>query len=349
MRRQSNSERSSNGGANNRVERLQSKTASRHLELETVAFLAAIVESSNDAIISKDLNGIITSWNQGAEHIFGYKSSEAIGRPISVLIPPEHIKEEDYILDRVRRGERVEHFETVRLRKNGSDVDVSVTVSPIRDANGAIIGASKIARDISKEHEARERLRKSEQRFRVTLASIGDAVIATDKDDRVTFMNALAENLTGWKEKDAAGVPLDSIFRILNEVTRQPVEDPVARVIKTGAMVGLGNHTILISKDGREQPIDDSAAPIRGRNGDVDGVVLVFRDATEQRAAEMTARKLTAFVENSEDAIYSMDLDGIIRDWNPAAERIFGYGKPEIVIRSVSVIIPQERADEEGK
>src|SRR5262245_11703901 len=113
-------------------DQLQPTSASGHPELETAAFLASVVESSNDAIITKDLNGIITSWNQGAEHIFGYKPSEAIGRPITILIPPEHIQEENYILGRIRAGERIEHFETVRRRKDGSDIDISLTVSPIR-------------------------------------------------------------------------------------------------------------------------------------------------------------------------------------------------------------------------
>lgn len=324
-------------------------TVSGHPELETAAFLAAIVESSNDAIISKDLNGIITSWNQGAEHIFGYKPSEAIGRPITILIPPEHLKEEDYILTRIRSGERVEHFETVRRRKDGSYVDISLTISPVRDGNGTIIGASKIARDITMQRQAREQLRQSEERFRVTLASIGDGVIATDEQGRVTFMNAVAEKLTGWRTEEASGLPLESIFRIFNEVTRQPVANPVARVIEKGCVVGLGNHTTLIAKDGTEQPIDDSAAPIRRHNGSLAGVVLVFRDASKQRAGEMSARMLTAFVESSEDAIYSTDLKGVVTGWNPAAERIFGYNKAEAMGRPVSLIVLSKDAEKESR
>ncbi len=109
--------------------------------------LAAIVESSDDAIVSKDLNGIITSWNAGAEQLFGYTADEAVGRSITMLIPPDRLSEEDLVLSRIRRGLRVEPFDTIRWRKDGTLVDVSVTVSPIRDANGTIIGASKIARE----------------------------------------------------------------------------------------------------------------------------------------------------------------------------------------------------------
>ena len=351
MPRKSNSKRSLSGGFESRPgEQSQPGSASGHPELETAAFLASVVESSNDAIITKDLNGIITSWNQGAEHIFGYKPFEAVGRPITILIPPDHIQEEAYILARIRSGERVEHFETVRRRKDGSAVDISLTISPVRNANGTIIGASKIARDITAQRRARDRLRQSEERFRVTLASIGDGVIATDQQGRVTFMNAVAEKLTGWREKEADGSPLDQVFKIVNEITRRPVENPVNRVIETGAVVGLGNHTTLIAKDGREQPIDDSAAPIRRADGSLAGVVLVFRDATAQRASEMNARKLADFVKNSEDGIYSTDLKGVVTGWNPAAERIFGYAKTEVMRRPVSAtIVPPDRIEEDTR
>src|ERR1043165_8486173 len=111
--------------------------------------LAAIVESSDDAIVSKDLNGIITSWNRGAEDLFGYTADEAIGQSITMLIPPDRLAEEDMVLGRIRRGERVEHFDTIRRRKDGSLVPISLTVSPIRDAAGTIVGASKIARNVA--------------------------------------------------------------------------------------------------------------------------------------------------------------------------------------------------------
>jgi PAS domain S-box-containing protein len=122
--------------------------------------LAAVVDSSNDAIVSKDLNGIITSWNGGAEQLFGYTAADAIGKPVTILIPPERQNEEVAILERIRRGERVEHYETVRQRKDGSLIDISLTVSPLKDAIGRVIGGSKIARDITdrKRAEATQKL-----------------------------------------------------------------------------------------------------------------------------------------------------------------------------------------------
>jgi PAS domain S-box-containing protein len=126
-------------------------------------YLAAMVESSDDAIITKDLNGIITSWNNGAQAIFGYTAEEAVGQPMTILMPPDRQDEEPNILARIRRGERIDHYETVRQRKDGSLVDISLTVSPVRDANGRVIGASKIARDISEMRKAREALARSRE------------------------------------------------------------------------------------------------------------------------------------------------------------------------------------------
>jgi diguanylate cyclase (GGDEF)-like protein/PAS domain S-box-containing protein len=262
-----------------------------HQAIDAAFYLSAVIASSDDAIVSKNLDGIITSWNDGAERVFGYTAEEVTGRSISILIPPDRGDEEARILELIRSGQRVDHFQTVRRRKDGSYIDVSLTVSPIKDASGRIIGASKIARDISAQVRDRELLRRSEELFRVTLSSIGDAVIATDAEGRVTFMNSVAESLTGWATHDAIGSPLDACFAIVNELNGRPAESPVAKVLRTGAVAGLANHTSLVSKDGSRHPIDDSAAPIRSSGGDVIGVVLVFRDVTERRRAEDTLQE----------------------------------------------------------
>ena len=141
--------------------------SARNQAEEITGLLAAIVASSDDAIISKNLDGVITSWNKSAERIFGYTPEDAIGQHITLIIPPERHNEESDILGRLRRGERVDHFHTVRRRKDGSLLDVSLTISPVRDSSGHVIGASKVARDISAQKQAERALRESEQRFRV--------------------------------------------------------------------------------------------------------------------------------------------------------------------------------------
>jgi PAS domain S-box-containing protein len=190
-------------------------------------------------------------------------------------------------------------------------------------------------------------LQKQSEWMRITLSSIGDGVISTDAEGRVTFMNSVAEALTGWSQAEAMGRPLPDVFHIINERTRQPVENPILRALGEGTIVGLANHTVLIARDGTERPIDDSAAPMRGETGAPIGAVLVFRDVTERkRAAEVQAR-LAAIVESSDDAIISKTLDGVIRSWNSGAERLFGYSHQEAVGQSITLIIPPERQGEE--
>lgn len=164
--------------------------------------LAAIVESSDDAIVSKDLNGIVTSWNQGAERVFGYTADEMIEQSIAILIPPDRVNEEPAILERISRGERVDHFETLRVRKDGTVIEVSLTISPIRDATGRIVGASKVARDITERarlHHERSRLLDSERAARAEAeraARLRDEFLATVSHELRTPLNVIL----GWAQ-----------------------------------------------------------------------------------------------------------------------------------------------------
>lgn len=203
---------------------------------------------------------------------------------------------------------------------------------------------------------AQARAHQRQEVVRVTLRSIGDAVITTDIEGHITYINGVGESLTGWSHDEALGQPLDRVFHIVNEVTRLPVENPASRVLRDGVVVGLANHTLLIKKDGTECPIDDSAAPIRNEEGHVSGCVLIFRDVTAQRLAERdkinqlrTAHLLASIVESSNDAIIGKSLDGIIQSWNAAAEQLFGFTAEQAVGQHISIVIPPERLAEEDR
>jgi PAS domain S-box-containing protein len=187
---------------------------------------------------------------------------------------------------------------------------------------------------------AEEALRKQSEWLRVTLASIGDGVISTDADGRITFMNAVAESLTGWRQDDVLGQPLDGAFRIINEQTREQTESPLTRVLRDGAITGLTQHTVLVGRDGSERPIDDSAAPIRDEDGHLIGCVLVFRDVSERRRAEndlhRSERELADFFDNANVGLHWVGADGIILRVNQAELDLLGYAREEYVGRPIA-------------
>ncbi len=203
------------------------------------------------------------------------------------------------------------------------------------------------ANDITERKKAEKSLRESEQRWATTLASIGDAVIATDTFCKITFMNREAEELTGWAQSEVLQKPVKTVFNIVNEQTRLEVENPVERVLREGIVVGLANHTILIRKDSSEVPIDDSGAPIKDKEGKTIGVVLVFRDITERKKVDASLKEATNQLELQ---IKKMPIGCIVWDkdfkvisWNPAGETIFGYSAKDIIGKHpYGTIVPKE-------
>jgi PAS domain S-box-containing protein len=327
-----------------------------------------LVEGTRDyAIFMLDPEGRVATWNAGAERLKGYSAAEIVGRHFSTFYPPEAV-ERDWPAEELRRATadgRVED-EGWRVRKDGSRFWANVVITALRDATGTLRGFGKVTRDMTERREAdgtarrllreetarqaaeaaAEEARRERERLRVTLASIGDAVIATDAAGRVTFLNPVAEGLTGWGAAEAEGQPLERVFPIINEETRRPVENPVVKALREKSVVALANHTALVARGGAEVPIEDSAAPIRGTDGSISGVVMVFRDVTEARRAAEARLHLAAIVNSSDDAIIGKDLDGIVRSWNPAAERLYGYTAEEIVGQPLARLVPPEHPDE---
>ena len=229
--------------------------------------------------------------------------------------------------------------------RNGKleDIRWTYSYSPIFASSGDVLGVFVICQDTTHEANAVEELRESEARSSRILQSIGDAVIVTDAETRVIQMNAIAERLTGWKTREAKGELLASIFQIVNEATREPVESPAEKVKRRGTVVGLANHTILIAKDGTEISIDDSGAPIFNDAGKLDGIVLVFRDIGDRRAAEREREQLTGRLSQvlavTSDAIVGVDRNWVMTYLNPKATEIYAADR-EIVGRNVWETFP---------
>jgi PAS domain S-box-containing protein len=207
------------------------------------------------------------------------------------------------------------------------DIRWTYSYSPIFGLAGDVLGVLVICQDITREVEAGQDLRESEARSSRILKSIGDAVVVTDADTRVTRMNSVAEQLTGWSMQDAAGQLLANVFQIVNETTRLPVENPAEKVKRTGKVAGLANHTILISRGGKHIAIDDSGAPILDDNGELSGIVLVFRDIGAKRAAEREKEQLTERLSQvlgaTSDAIVSVDRNWVMTYLNPRAQELY--------------------------
>ena len=205
-----------------------------------------------------------------------------------------------------------------------------------------VVFLSFVRRDLAGRARAEADARDSEEQLRTILRSIGDGVLVTDAGGRVTFLNPIAEQLTGWSTSDALGRPVEEIFRIMNEESRKSVESPIRKVIRQGVVIGLANHTILIARDQTETPIADSGAPVKGVSGNVFGVVLVFRDITEQRRAERATQRLAAIAASTEYAIVGETLDNVITDWNPGAESLFAYTAEEMLGRRMVELGPPD-------
>jgi PAS domain S-box-containing protein len=311
-------------------------------ERELLAEQARILNSGFDAIIVRDIHHRIVSWNRIAEELYGWTAEEAVGEILHVLLRTTFPKPLDEITKDLYRDNRWEG-ELVHRRRDGSPTTVLSHWILNRDGQGQPRSVLQINVDISARKRAEEEVLSQRELLRVTLSSIGDAVIATDTKGNVTFLNQVAESLTGWTNKDAVRRPLQDVFHIINEETRRPVENPALRAIREDIIVGLANHTLLVAKDGTERPIDDAGSPIRDVEGKTIGAVLIFRDVTERRRLERAQTELLESERAARTAAESAELrlklalhagrmgtwqysirgGGVI--WSPGLEQIHGY------------------------
>jgi PAS domain S-box-containing protein len=244
--------------------------------------LGTIVESSDDAIVSKKLDGVITSWNAAATRIFGFTAEEAIGRSITIIIPPDLQSEETTILSRLRRGERIDHYQTVRMTKSGKRLDVSLTISPVRDSKGHIIGASKVARDITDRKQAEQ----SRNLLAAIVASTDDAIISKNPDGVITSWNKSAERIFGYTAEEAIG---QHITLIIPQERHAEESDILAR-LRRGERIDHF-HTIRRRKDGSLLDVSLTISPVRDSSGRVIGASKVARDITAEKQVEQALRE----------------------------------------------------------
>jgi PAS domain S-box-containing protein len=281
-------------------------------------YLAALVDSSNDAIVSKDLNGVITSWNRGAEQIFGYSAEEAIGRSVRLIIPADRQAEEDDVLAHIRRGERVEHFDTIRRRKDGVEIPVSLTISPIRDASGRVIGASKIARDISERRRTEQELARSRAFSERIAETSPDLLFVYDpRADRLVYANQRLEDLLGISAEDAAAVR-EGIVAALVPEEDMPILRGAFDRLEQGTAGGVVEYEHRIRRrDGVLRQVRVRAGVFeRDANGRSQLVVGHLIDVTDEHAAEQRTaelrRRLDLLVSASAAVLHSPELADVL-------------------------------------
>jgi PAS domain S-box-containing protein len=328
--------------------------AKEALELRTaelarsLAMLRATLESATDGILVTDSHGKVTGFNERYVEMWRIPREVMDAgehRPLLELICQQFEDPRRFLarIDDIYAASPPDSYDLLEL----ADGRVFERFSRIQFVEERNAGRVWSFRDITERRRSEEELQKQSEWLRIALASIGDAVISTDALGRVTFLNGVAESLTGWTQAEAAGRPLADVFHVIDYRTRQRAENPALRALREGKVVGLANHSVLIARNGTERSIDDSAAPMRDRSRAIVGAVLVFRDVTERMRSEVIQARLAAIVESSQDAVVSKNLDGIIQSWNAEAERLFGYPAEEAVGRPITLIIPPERLDEE--
>src|SRR5450631_329799 len=294
--------------------------------------MAAIVEYSDDAIISRTLDGIITSWNPAATRMFGFSSEEMVGKSIDLLVPQDLASEMITMLAEISAGRAVSDFETTRIRSDGTPFPASLTVSPIRNESGTVVGASVIYRDVTK-------LKHAAQYARSLIEASLDPLETISPEGKITDVNEAAVKASGVPRHKLIGSDFSGYFTQPDKA-RQGYQ----RVFEQGLVTDY--PLTLRHQDGTLTDISCNASVYRDAGGNVLGVLAAARDMTQQKKAVQAAQHMATIIEFSDDAIISSTLDGIITGWNKAAERLYGYSRQEIIGKSIQPVAPSDRPDE---
>ena len=296
--------------------------------------LAAIVESSADAIIGKTLDGTITEWNPAAERMYGYSAEEAVGRPVTMLFPADRLDESTEILERIRRGERIQSLETNRVHKDGHVLEVSITVSPIHDEDGAILGASTIARDVSQQREAERELR----RFATIVESSGEALVTLELDGTIATWNRGAERIFGYAAEEMIG---RSIAAIARPDAAGGLVDRLRAIAAGGEIENY--ETVRLHRNGSRIDILVTLSPIRNEDRTVVGAVAAVKDITALKQTQASYRRL---FERHPLPMWIFDTETLeFLDVNEAAVDQYGWTREEMLTMTILDIRPEGDRD----
>ena len=290
--------------------------------------LAAIVDSSDDAIIGKTLDGTIVSWNAGAEKIYGYAAAEIVGRHISVLVPPDQVAEIDGILAKIWDGNPVHHYETGRIRKDGSHIQISLTLSPIRNRDGRVVGASTIARDITARKLAEEVVRRANEYNRSLIEASLDPLVTISADGTISDVNEATVRVTGVPRAELIGTDFSTYF-----TEPEKAKAGYETVFRDGSVTDY--ELEIRHRDGRVIPVLYNATVYRDEAGGVAGIFAAARDVTERKKAEEAIRRANEYnrslIEASLDPLVTISADGMISDVNEATVRVTGLPREELI------------------